>query len=442
MEQIKLENAPSTKRKFKVIVGENSVGKTHLLNRIFNSQINHDGLVHIKNMSSNNIHKIFIGDSLKRNFESFSNFGDNADLFLKKWKIINDEPIMIEYPKTLKSMVENLNNSNIEQYIFREIKNGFSRIKYGDFYRYRAPMSYKEIFKCPIIGYIVNEISSAFKEIEEGFAYKINGDKITKEHILPVRGSKEYVYRIVDKTLDFDNFIEGMYFIWEKWCGLSEDELTAREVVDLLDKILYNMKELPYSKQISIRENRVHINWMLHHLYRKEPQKELSNDKNNIFVLDNLRTKGVVSVNFKYSTGQLRLMEMFSYINNNIFPDKHNLIIIDEVDLHLHPIWQREVITMLDNFLPKNKISYILSTHNTIMLSGLVKHQILIGRKKGEFKTADFPTFGKSSDYLLSKVYKVKHAWSSNFDKAYNEYIENIKQKMKGYQDAKNNEKY
>lgn len=48
--------------------------------------------------------------------------------------------------------------------------------------------------------------------------------------------------------------------------------------------------------------------------------------------------------------------------------ESHGIILIDEIDLHLHPMWQREAIGQLSNIFPN--IQFILTTHSPVILSG------------------------------------------------------------------------
>lgn len=48
------------------------------------------------------------------------------------------------------------------------------------------------------------------------------------------------------------------------------------------------------------------------------------------------------------------------------------IVLVDEVDLHLHPTWQREVVSMLSAALPN--IQFVLSTHSPIV-AGTLDHQ-------------------------------------------------------------------
>ncbi|MDY6994466.1 MAG: AAA family ATPase, partial [Pseudomonadota bacterium] len=52
------------------------------------------------------------------------------------------------------------------------------------------------------------------------------------------------------------------------------------------------------------------------------------------------------------------------------------IVIIDELDLHLHPKWQRELPTLLSKVFPN--VQFIASTHSPIPVLGAPPHSILL----------------------------------------------------------------
>ena len=62
--------------------------------------------------------------------------------------------------------------------------------------------------------------------------------------------------------------------------------------------------------------------------------------------------------------------------------DKPGIVIIDEIDAHLHPTWQRRFIPTLRNNFPN--LQFFCSTHSPLMLTGLDKGQIQLLRRDGE----------------------------------------------------------
>ncbi len=69
--------------------------------------------------------------------------------------------------------------------------------------------------------------------------------------------------------------------------------------------------------------------------------------------------------------------------------DFMGIVIIDELDLHLHPIWQRQLPALLSKVFPK--IQFIASTHSPIPILGAPKDSILfkVDRTKEEGITVE-----------------------------------------------------
>src|SRR5262249_3545187 len=51
------------------------------------------------------------------------------------------------------------------------------------------------------------------------------------------------------------------------------------------------------------------------------------------------------------------------------------LVLIDEIDLHLHPTWQAELVPKLKKIFPR--IQFVVTTHSPMVLSGFAEEEIL-----------------------------------------------------------------
>lgn len=77
------------------------------------------------------------------------------------------------------------------------------------------------------------------------------------------------------------------------------------------------------------------------------------------------------------------------------------IILIDEVDLHLHPQWQLSVITKLTKTFPN--CQFIFTTHSPIVASDTKGN--VYGLEQG--KLVPLQTFGKTSNTILAEVFDV-----------------------------------
>ncbi len=77
------------------------------------------------------------------------------------------------------------------------------------------------------------------------------------------------------------------------------------------------------------------------------------------------------------------------------------VVLIDEIDLHLHPKWQRTVIPKLMDLFPK--VQFVVTTHSAQILSGLSDGDTVILRDK-KARTLVTKTYGKDVNRILELI--------------------------------------
>ncbi|MYC34889.1 MAG: AAA family ATPase [Chloroflexi bacterium] len=90
------------------------------------------------------------------------------------------------------------------------------------------------------------------------------------------------------------------------------------------------------------------------------------------------------------------------------------IILIDEVDLHLHPSWQQRILTDLMRTFPNAQ--FIVSTHSPQVLTTVKPEHIVELYREGAGIVAggaSGPTYGAEAGYVLSAVMGVKERPSS-----------------------------
>ena len=94
------------------------------------------------------------------------------------------------------------------------------------------------------------------------------------------------------------------------------------------------------------------------------------------------------------------------------------VVLIDEVDLHLHPSWQQRVLPDLMRTFPNAQ--FIVSTHSPQVLTTVKPEHIVSLYREGDGIVdggPDAPTYGAESGYVLSTVMGVKERPSSEHNK-------------------------
>ena len=95
-----------------------------------------------------------------------------------------------------------------------------------------------------------------------------------------------------------------------------------------------------------------------------------------------------------------------SHLNENAAKETEGIVLIDEVDMHLHPAWQQTILQDLQTAFPK--LQFIVTTHSPQVLSTIRREHIRIV-KDGELLelNAAIQTYGELSSDVLYTVMNV-----------------------------------
>ncbi len=144
--------------------------------------------------------------------------------------------------------------------------------------------------------------------------------------------------------------------------------------------------------------------------------------KERSFVLKYLRI-----LNFEMSSGERALLDlvsrlyfasdMSSLIPNDGFKLQENvLLLIDEIDLYLHPEWQRRIISDLINEIkkhfPTNCFQLVITSHSPIVLSDIPRENCIFLRKTEGITfqvDRDLQTFGANIHTLYKDAFFIKN---------------------------------
>jgi len=110
--------------------------------------------------------------------------------------------------------------------------------------------------------------------------------------------------------------------------------------------------------------------------------------------------------------------------------DRYALVLIDEIDAHMHPSWQRSVVDTLKELFPN--VQFIATTHSPLIVAGLEKSEIYTVRREVEFgasrivaKRPESDPKGWYSDMVLtSDLFKLESTLPPKVAKAVKRYTE------------------
>lgn len=86
---------------------------------------------------------------------------------------------------------------------------------------------------------------------------------------------------------------------------------------------------------------------------------------------------------------------------DSVLVETEGIVLIDEVDLHLHPNWQKRILKDLMEIFPK--IQFIVSTHAPEVINSVKSDSIVILKNNRVISAVD-ETYGKDANTILREV--------------------------------------
>lgn len=123
----------------------------------------------------------------------------------------------------------------------------------------------------------------------------------------------------------------------------------------------------------------------------------------------------------KASQGTLSIIAIFGLIydylrslrpaNPRPVCERRGIVIIDEADAHLHPVWQQKLVALLRSRFPQTQ--FIITAHNPIIVAGCLEDEVSVLRKtpSREFVLYQFPNdfVGWQMDEINRKVFEIEN---------------------------------
>ncbi len=89
----------------------------------------------------------------------------------------------------------------------------------------------------------------------------------------------------------------------------------------------------------------------------------------------------------------------------NVCGETHGIVLIDEVDLHLHPAWQQRILNDLILIFPK--VQFIVTTHAPEVINSVPKENVRV-IENNMVMPAPVETYGKDANGILRSIMRVQ----------------------------------
>ncbi len=90
------------------------------------------------------------------------------------------------------------------------------------------------------------------------------------------------------------------------------------------------------------------------------------------------------------------------------YPDSSNplaeaaIVLVDEIDLHLHPDWQRRIITHLGKYFPNTQ--FIVTAHSPLVVQSADEINLVVLRKDGEAVQIEQPKIHSFKGWTVEEI--------------------------------------
>ena len=100
-----------------------------------------------------------------------------------------------------------------------------------------------------------------------------------------------------------------------------------------------------------------------------------------------------------------RMAVLNPQLSTNILTETDGIVLIDEIDLHLHPQWQKRILSDLTKIFPK--VQFIVTTHAPAVINS-VHSENLVLLKDSQVWTVGTQVYGKDIKSVLSEIMGVE----------------------------------
>lgn len=271
---------------------------------------------------------------------------------------------------------------------------------------------------------------------KDGFFYKkCFGDGENREGYL---SDYKDVYCAFLTTLELIKNKEGIIEILKSlYSGNTNDDLQVRtpplEVLDLLDRLFnFSGDEEDFTEGLSGHDFRYKIKYHDGRYFIEDPSLELilpsivnarRNEENSTWVellngelfqkfpILNLLLRCVVFEWDGLSSGEYAMLNLYGRLYSVPLSISQNIILLlDEVDLGLHPEWQRKwissVLPIISDMFKEKHIQVIMTTHSPIMLSDIYSEDVIMLQKDSSGKRVIENNYLKTFGQNIHELYR------------------------------------
>ena len=255
-----------------------------------------------------------------------------------------------------------------------------------------------EEFELSFLGKIVKEINKRLKDNSPVglpvLAYYSCETADNKDNqVIKQNGTFNNPFLIYNDALsNRQSFNYNEFARWYKWQELVAKESGNKKLIETIEAAILQVISSEHSKFEH-----------LHTRYFNNPDGELILSKNGLDVLVDQLSSGE-----RMLFGLVGDLARRLVLANPGYDDPlkgYGIVLIDEIDLHLHPRWQRFILFNLRKIFPN--IQFIVTTHSPQVLQYVKPEHIILLDNSKVIDDIKIRTTGKDSDLILTEAFFV-----------------------------------
>jgi len=246
----------------------------------------------------------------------------------------------------------------------------------------------------PVIGYYGTGRLWSQKRLTEG--KKTKGNQNTDFYM------RLFAYRdCLDPASSYKYFAEWFTWIFESY---REDQIKQAEkgLPTEIDSISKNAVQVVQQAIDSVLHN---TGWhTLEYSVSHEKSLVLNHDQNGMLKVG-LLSDGIRGVLAMVGDIAYRCIKLNPHLGGQAAKETNGIVMIDEVDMHLHPAWQQTILVDLIKAFPK--IQFIVTTHSPQVLTTVKPQCIRLLSENGEVLIPSINIYGEESKVALEDIMQV-----------------------------------
>lgn len=232
----------------------------------------------------------------------------------------------------------------------------------------------------------------------------------------PLVTIEEVVFNPFKNALDFDNSIDSDLIVgWiasiktKILLAASKNENSkAESYAKTLDKFYEAVEEITGNRfEFDLADNPLGV------------VAKLNGSAVSLSVLSN----GIKSI-ITWLLDLFMRMEKISWKNDLDISKRNFLLFLDEIDVHLHPAWQRKILPVIQKLFKNAQI--FISTHSPFVVGSVDGAWIYKFKKEGQFSVLDGDPIlsedSKSFQYILEETFDISQQFGIEIEKKFNQF--------------------